>query len=217
MIIKGQDCDDVTLLVNACAFEDNAESEGRERGSEQSSIHWKGACSFLFSYLTQLNVTLYSHHQDNHTQGLHSRRTPGTTPRTQQQPNTRNTTQRHIMETLFGITGKDFVITAYDSKAVASITLMKIGENKSRELNPHTLMLFSGEPGDGVHFSEYIERNIKLYGIRNGIELSPRAVASFARRELADSLRSRVCFHHFFFGGGAYSVACRSVKERREW
>ncbi|KAF9341169.1 Proteasome subunit beta type-4 [Linnemannia elongata] len=79
------------------------------------------------------------------------------------------------METLFGITGKDFVITAYDSKAVASITLMKIGENKSRELNPHTLMLFSGEPGDGVHFSEYIERNIKLYGIRNGIELSPRA------------------------------------------
>lgn len=103
------------------------------------------------------------------------------------------------METLFGITGKDFVITAYDSKAVASITLMKIGENKSRELNPHTLMLFSGEPGDGVHFSEYIERNIKLYGIRNGIELSPRAVASFARRELADSLRSRVCFSFSLF------------------
>lgn len=96
------------------------------------------------------------------------------------------------MDTLFGITGKDFAITAYDSKAVASITLMKIGEDKSRELNPHTLMLFSGEPGDGVHFSEYIERNIKLYGIRHGIEMSPRAVASFARRELADSLRSRV-------------------------
>jgi len=96
------------------------------------------------------------------------------------------------MDTLFGITGKDFVITAYDSKAVASITLMKIGEDKSRELNPHTLMLFSGEPGDGVHFSEYIERNINLYGIRNGFELSPRAVSSFARRELADSLRSRV-------------------------
>lgn len=99
------------------------------------------------------------------------------------------------MDTLFGITGKDFAITAYDSKAVASITLMKIGEDKSRELNPHTLMLFSGEPGDGVHFSEYIERNIKLYGIRHGIEMSPRAVASFARRELADSLRSRVRAH----------------------
>ncbi|KAF9897898.1 Proteasome subunit beta type-4 [Lobosporangium transversale] len=95
------------------------------------------------------------------------------------------------MDTLFGITGKDFVITAYDSKAVASITLMKIGEDKSRELNSHSIMLFSGEPGDGVHFSEYIERNVKLYGIRNGIELSPKAVASFARRELADSLRSR--------------------------
>ncbi|KAF9978135.1 Proteasome subunit beta type-4 [Modicella reniformis] len=95
------------------------------------------------------------------------------------------------MDTLVGITGKDFVITAFDSKAVASITLMKTGEDKSRELNSHALMLFSGEPGDGVHFSEYIERNIKLYGIRHGIELSPKAVASFARRELADSLRSR--------------------------
>ncbi|KAF9579375.1 Proteasome subunit beta type-4 [Lunasporangiospora selenospora] len=95
------------------------------------------------------------------------------------------------METLFGITGKDFVITAYDSKAVASITLMKTGEDKSRDLNAHSLMLFSGEPGDGVHFAEYIERNIKLNGIRHGIEMSPKAVASFARRELADSLRSR--------------------------
>lgn len=115
------------------------------------------------------------------------------------------------MDTLFGITGKDFVITAYDSKAVASITLMKIGENKSRELNPHTLMLFSGEPGDGVHFSEYIERNIKLYGIRNGIELSPRAVSSFARRELADSLRSRVCFILSLIGAMCLSPCLLSV------
>ncbi|KAG0239332.1 Proteasome subunit beta type-4 [Actinomortierella wolfii] len=95
------------------------------------------------------------------------------------------------METLFGITGKDFVIAAYDSKAVASITMMKIGEDKSRNLNDHSVMLFSGEPGDGVHFAEYIERNVKLNGIRHGLEMSPKAVASFARRELADSLRSR--------------------------
>src|SRR5690554_1210704 len=155
---------------NACAF-----PPPRTQGTEvQSRI------SAFFSSLNSIDSLGHSSGQSRgpQSQSFNQNHTTGRTYTT--------------MDTLFGITGKDFTITAYDSKAVASITLMKIGEDKSRELNPHTLMLFSGEPGDGVHFSEYIERNIKLYGIRNGIELSPRAVASFARRELADSLRSRV-------------------------
>lgn len=69
---------------------------------------------------------------------------------------------------------------------------MKHGEDKSRELNKHTLMLYTGEPGDTVQFAEYIQRNIQLYGIRNGIPLSTKATANFTRRELASSLRSRV-------------------------
>ena len=56
-------------------------------------------------------------------------------------------------------------------------------------------MVYSGEPGDTVQFSEYVERNIKLYSMRTGIQLSPKAVASFTRRELADSLRSRKPYH----------------------
>jgi 20S proteasome alpha/beta subunit len=43
-----------------------------------------------------------------------------------------------------------------------------------------------------VQFAEYIQANIQLYGIRENYELSPKAVASFTRNELAKSLRSRV-------------------------
>ncbi len=43
-----------------------------------------------------------------------------------------------------------------------------------------------------VQFAEYIQANIQLYGIRENYELSPKAIASFTRNELAKSLRSRV-------------------------
>ncbi|KAI8364412.1 nucleophile aminohydrolase [Blakeslea trispora] len=95
------------------------------------------------------------------------------------------------MECLFGITGDGFALLAADTVSARSIVVMKGTEDKSRELNAHTVMLYTGEPGDTVNFAEYIQRNIKLYGIRNGLELSPKATATFTRRELADSLRSR--------------------------
>ncbi|CAO3674148.1 unnamed protein product [Rhizopus stolonifer] len=95
------------------------------------------------------------------------------------------------MECLFGITGNGFTLLSADTVSARSIVVMKGSEDKSRQLNAHTVMLYSGEPGDTVNFAEYIQRNIKLYGIKNGIELNPKATANFTRRELADSLRSR--------------------------
>ncbi|KAG5457717.1 MAG: hypothetical protein BJ554DRAFT_2199, partial [Olpidium bornovanus] len=96
------------------------------------------------------------------------------------------------MESLFAIKGKDFVITAFNANVVRSINVLKHREDKTRALNPHALLLFTGEPGDAVHFAEYIQANVKLYGIRNSLELRPSAVAAFTRRQLANSLRSRV-------------------------
>ena len=52
------------------------------------------------------------------------------------------------MEVLLGITGNDFVLTASDAVSARSIVLMKTGEDKSRELNKNTLLLYSGESGD---------------------------------------------------------------------
>ena len=53
-------------------------------------------------------------------------------------------------------------------------------------------MAYCGEAGDTVQFVEYIQRNVKLYTMRNGIELSTEAAAHFTRRALADALRTRV-------------------------
>lgn len=70
-------------------------------------------------------------------------------------------------------------------------TILKSSDDKTRQLNTHTLLSFSGEAGDTVQFAEYIEANVRLYSMRNDTELSPAAVANFVRGELASSLRSR--------------------------
>ncbi|KAI9143383.1 nucleophile aminohydrolase [Paraphysoderma sedebokerense] len=100
------------------------------------------------------------------------------------------------MESLFGVVGKDFVVVAADQLAARSIVVLKQKEDRSRDLNKHNVLMYTGEPGDAVQFSEYIQKNVQLYEIKNEIELSTKGCASFTRRELADSLRSR----------GAYSV-----------
>ena len=95
------------------------------------------------------------------------------------------------MEVLLGITGKDFTLIAASKAAMRGPTVLKAADDKTRELNKHTLMAFSGEAGDTVQFAEYIQANVQLYSMRNETELSPSAVANFVRGELSRSLRSR--------------------------
>jgi 20S proteasome subunit beta 4 len=86
-------------------------------------------------------------------------------------------------------------------------TILKATDDKTRALNTHTLMTYSGEAGDTgtkpmevswtvltavtVQFAEFIQANVQLYSMRNGMELSPAATANFVRGELANALRSR--------------------------
>jgi 20S proteasome subunit beta 4 len=88
-------------------------------------------------------------------------------------------------------------------------TILKASDDKTRTLNDHTLMAFSGEAGDtgmliskfqhpssilmiiAVQFAEYVQANIQLYSMRNSNHLTPAETASFVRSELAKSLRSR--------------------------
>ncbi len=113
------------------------------------------------------------------------------------------------MENLFAITGKGYVIVAADTTSARSIVKMKVDEDKIKVLSPHLLMAYSGEPGlyslvtlvviflpiycigDTIQFAEYVERNIRLFQIRNTYPLGPSAAASWIRRSLAESLRSR--------------------------
>jgi 20S proteasome subunit beta 4 len=100
------------------------------------------------------------------------------------------------MEVLLGLVGKDFILAGTDTSVIRSITVLKDTEDKSRPLNAHNVLLYSGEPGDTVHFAEYIQKNSKLFTIiNNGLELTTSEVTSFTRKELAQSLRSRVSLY----------------------
>ncbi|CAA0823073.1 Proteasome subunit beta type-2-A [Striga hermonthica] len=93
------------------------------------------------------------------------------------------------MESVFGLVGKDFAIVAADTSAVHSILVHKTNEDKIMILDSHKLMGASGETGDRVQFTEYIQKNVALYQFRNGIPLTTAAAANFTRGELATALR----------------------------
>jgi len=95
------------------------------------------------------------------------------------------------MECLIGMAFDDFVMVAADQTNARSIMVMKSDQNKFFNLSENLVMAVSGESGDTNQFSEYIAKNIQLYKMRNGYELSPSAAANFTRRNLADYLRSR--------------------------
>jgi len=94
------------------------------------------------------------------------------------------------MECLIGIQGKGFVLVAADTVSARSIVSMKQDYDKMFKLSDKLLMLVTGESGDTVQFAEYIGKNIQLYKMRNGYELSPKAAANFTRKNLAEYLRS---------------------------
>jgi 20S proteasome subunit beta 4 len=96
-----------------------------------------------------------------------------------------------VMECLIGIQFDDFVLLSSDKTNAFSIIVVKTDENKTYELSDHLLMGVCGESGDTVQFAEFISKNIQLYKMRNGFELSPTSASTFIQRNLADYLRSR--------------------------
>uniref|UniRef100_A0A0K8TSM5 Proteasome subunit beta n=1 Tax=Tabanus bromius TaxID=304241 RepID=A0A0K8TSM5_TABBR len=106
------------------------------------------------------------------------------------------------METILGIKGPDFVMVAADKTHAHSIVVMKNDENKIYKISDNLLMATIGEAGDTVQFTEYIAKNIALYKMRNGYDLSPKAAAHFTRRNLADYLRSRTPYFVNMFVAG---------------
>eukprot|EP01026_Neomeris_dumetosa_P030005 TRINITY_DN2412_c0_g2_i6.p2 TRINITY_DN2412_c0_g2~~TRINITY_DN2412_c0_g2_i6.p2 ORF type:complete len:130 (-),score=22.20 TRINITY_DN2412_c0_g2_i6:16-405(-) len=93
------------------------------------------------------------------------------------------------MDFLMGIVGKEFVLVCSDTSAVMQIINLKDDEDKLLPIDQRKIMALSGEPGDRVNFSEFVVANVKLYALRNGIDLSTKAVANFTRNELATALR----------------------------
>ena len=79
--------------------------------------------------------------------------------------------------------------TFYDKTNIYSFT----DQEKSIELGDSTIMSICGESGDVMQFGQYIQKNLQLYKMRNGYELSPKGMAHYTRRQISDSLRKNVC------------------------
>ncbi|TMW62164.1 hypothetical protein Poli38472_009657 [Pythium oligandrum] len=94
-----------------------------------------------------------------------------------------------MTESIFGLVGKDFVLLAVDAKAARSILVYKDDEDKTTALDSHKLLAATGPQSDRVGFSEYIQKNMKLYELRNGVTLNGAATANYVRGELARFLR----------------------------
>ena len=135
------------------------------------------------------------------------------------------------MECSIALCFKDFAMLATDKTSARSIMVMKDGNlnsifymslfsyifgfmgfnfnifldyDKSFKLNDKMLMSVVGESGDTTQYAEFVAKNIQLYKMQNGYNLSPKACANFTRRNLADYLRSRVSIQiieHWSFVG----------------
>merc|ERR1712173_152386 len=101
---------------------------------------------------------------------------------------------KNIMECSLALCFKDFAMIATDQTSARSIMVMKDDYKKTFQLSDKMLMSVVGESGDTTQYAEFIAKNIQLYKMQNGYELSPKASANFTRRNLADYLRSRTPF-----------------------
>lgn len=113
-------------------------------------------------------------------------------------------------------TGNGYTLIAADTSAARSILRMKGDDDKIRKISDTLLFTYSGEAGDTLQFAEYLEANLKLDTIRcvclqtrssiatcllthfvallvdrNHTALLPDSAASFVRKTLAESIRSR--------------------------
>ena len=74
-----------------------------------------------------------------------------------------------------------------------AVQILRIDGNK--------LIGAAGPAADRVHFLEYIEKNVVLYGLRAGHKLSTHATAQFTRNELAEALRKGPYQVNLLIGG----------------
>merc|ERR1719217_93210 len=93
-----------------------------------------------------------------------------------------------MTEAVFGIQGKDFVLMAADAHAVQSIARLKDDVDKIFVVQNYA-MACVGPNGDVNNFIEYVSKNIRLYQLRNSLNLSVKAAVNFTRNELAAALR----------------------------
>jgi 20S proteasome subunit beta 4 len=89
---------------------------------------------------------------------------------------------------------ENFCVHSDDSAKFKNISSIS-DETKIHKISDNLLIGAVGDAGDTIQFVEYISKNILLYKMRNGYELSPKSAAYFTRKNLADYLRTRYAYN----------------------
>jgi 20S proteasome alpha/beta subunit len=77
----------------------------------------------------------------------------------------------------------------------------KKDEDKIMKLDDFKLLGQSGVGADNVAFTEYVQKNVALYKINNGLSLSTKATNNFIRGDLATALRKGPYQTNLLLGG----------------
>ena len=93
------------------------------------------------------------------------------------------------MLSIVGLSGNDWVILAADSSVSSSIICMNEEYDRIAQIDSRHILATSGETGDSLQLTEYIQGNVALYRFRNGVELSSDALSHYIRNVMAKSVR----------------------------
>lgn len=93
------------------------------------------------------------------------------------------------MDSVFAFKGDEYVCLVADAVAKHSILVLKESADRVVELNKSQAMIVTGDDGDVMQFSEYINRSLKLLELRQGAVGSVKGTANFIRTVLAKAIR----------------------------
>lgn len=105
------------------------------------------------------------------------------------------------MDCLIGFTGGDYTMIAADQNAGRSIMVFQQDLDKVMCLDSHKLLGVAGDPADCVAEPQYLQKNIELYRLKNGVPLSTHAAANFIRGDKAANLRRGMSQVDMLLGG----------------
>uniref|UniRef100_A0AC35TLV5 Proteasome subunit beta n=1 Tax=Rhabditophanes sp. KR3021 TaxID=114890 RepID=A0AC35TLV5_9BILA len=107
------------------------------------------------------------------------------------------------MHFLAGIRTDDYVILASDKSCFAYGAVILTEEQKKEfQLGEKLYMSLIGEDGDVSAFGDFAQKNLHLYQLRNGYEISPRSAHHWLRDSIASALRSSDAYQVEMLVGG---------------
>lgn len=110
------------------------------------------------------------------------------------------------------------ILAADQTNTAFGVIVYQTNLDKIAELTTHSAMAVSGPNCDMVNFTDYVQRNLDLYQLRNdGLKLNVAAQANFCRNELATALRRGPFQVNVLLGGSDVGTSTTEPKSSLYW